>query len=223
MPKAALFDVDGTLTDTNYLHVVAWWEAFRQSGHHVAMRDIHHSIGLGGADLVNRLLPGDRDRTQDEALSDAHKTLYGTYFQRLPATPSAGALLRALAQRGWRVVLVTSAAGFELSALRRAIDADEAIAHTAAAADVTAGKPAPDQVRYACELARVPPEQAVLVGDSVWDMEAATRAGSRRPVGLLSGGVSREDLQHAGAGEVYEDTADLLARLDQSAFAQHTS
>lgn len=220
MPKAALFDVDGTLADTNYLHVVAWWEAFRQSGHHPAMREIHHAIGLGGTDLIDRLLPKDRDRTRDEALNEAHKTLYGSYFNRLPAAPAAGDLLRALDQRGWRIVLVTSAEGFELSALRRAIDADEAIAHTAAAADVTEGKPAPDQVRYACELAGVSPRGAVLVGDSVWDMEAATRAGSRQAVGLLSGGISREDLRAAGASEVYQDTADLLAHLDQSALGE---
>ena len=219
MAQAALFDVDGTLADTNYLHVVAWWEAFRQSGHGVAMRSIHRAVGLAGGDLMDTLLPEDRDRSQDKVISDAHKTLYGTYFDRLPSVASAADLLRALAARGWQVVLVTSAAGFELSALRRAIDADDVIAHTAAATDVSSGKPAPDQVEYACQLAGVTAQQAVLVGDSVWDMQAANRAGSTA-VGLLSGGLSETELRRAGASEVYEDPADLLAKIEQSAFAR---
>ncbi|MFF7177065.1 HAD-IA family hydrolase [Streptomyces sp. NPDC008121] len=218
MTRAALFDVDGTLTDTNHLHVTAWWEAFRQAGHDVPMHAIHRSIGLGGEDLIARLLGDDRDTAEDSAISAAHKTLYATYFDRLPAMDSAGTLLRTVAAQGWTVVLVTSASGRELEALRRAVDADDVIARTASSDDVEDGKPAPEPVRHALDLVGGEPERAVLVGDTVWDMKAGTRAGVSC-VGLLCGGIPADDLRAAGAGAVYADPAELLARLAESPLA----
>ncbi|GGW39874.1 HAD family hydrolase [Streptomyces xantholiticus] len=218
MARAAVFDVDGTLADTNHLHVVAWWEAFRQAGHRVTMHDIHRSVGLPGQDLVAHLLGDDRDTDQDAAVDAAHKTLYATYFDRLPAFDQAGELLRALAAEGWRVVLATSAGGSELAALRRAIDADDAISATSSADDVAEGKPAPDPVEQALALAGVPAENAVFVGDTVWDMQAASRAGVRA-VGLLCGGIPRTALEAAGAADVFDDPADLLARIATGPFA----
>ncbi|MFB7402909.1 HAD family hydrolase [Streptomyces rubiginosohelvolus] len=217
MAGAAIFDVDGTLTDTNHLHVVAWWEAFRQAGHTVPMPDIHRAVGLGSGDLIERLLGADRDPGQDEAISSAHTVLYGTYFDRLPAFRRAGDLLRTLAGRDWRVVLATSASGAELAALRRAVDADEVILDTASSDDVDRGKPSAEPVELACRLAGVTPEQAVFVGDTVWDMGAATRAGVGA-VALLSGGIPRADLERAGADAVYRDVAHLLDHLDDSPF-----
>ncbi|MET9293163.1 HAD family hydrolase [Streptomyces sp. NPDC003077] len=216
--RAAVFDVDGTLADTNYLHAVTWWEAFRQAGHRVPMRAIHRSIGLGSTDLIARVLGDDRDQEQDADLSSAHKTLYATYFDRLPALDAAGDLLRTLADRGWTIILATSASGTELAALRRAIDADEVIAATASSDDVERGKPAPDPVEEALRLAEVPAERAVFVGDSVWDMKAASAAGVTC-VALLSGGIPRADLEEAGASAVFRDPADLLERVDESPFA----
>ncbi|MEU0073973.1 HAD family hydrolase [Streptomyces sp. NPDC006332] len=218
MGRAAVFDVDGTLVDTNHLHVVTWWEAFRQAGHRVPTHAIHRAIGLGSTDLIAHLLGDDRDPDQDAELSAAHKALYGQYFDRLPAFQDAGRLLRRLDRDGWTVVLATSAGGAELSALRRAIDADEAITDTASADDVDQGKPAPEPVEHALELAGVPPEQAVFVGDTVWDMRAGSRAGVRC-VGVLCGGIPRADLEGAGATEIYDDPADLLASLADSPLA----
>ncbi|MFD7919337.1 HAD family hydrolase [Streptomyces sp. NPDC059740] len=214
-PKAALFDVDGTLVDTNYLHVTAWWEAFRQAGYRVGMRAVHHAVGLGSQDLVTHLLGEDVSEEDRSFVSSAHKALYGCYFDRLPAFDEAGRLLRKLAGSGWRVVLATSAGGHELSALKRAIDADDAIRATASADDVSHGKPAPDPVEHALELAGVPASRAVFVGDSVWDMKAASAAGVV-PVALLSGGIPRHDLELAGATAVYQDPAHLLNQLDGS-------
>src|SRR5690606_32121600 len=108
-------------------HVTAWWEAFRQAGHRVPMHAVHRAVGLPSAALVAHLLDEDRDPGRDEELSAAHKALYGQYFDRLPALPGAGRLLKRLHRDSWTVVLATSAGGAELSALRRAIDADEAI------------------------------------------------------------------------------------------------
>ncbi|MEU0334367.1 HAD family hydrolase [Streptomyces sp. NPDC006193] len=218
MDRAAVFDVDGTLVDTNHLHVVAWWEAFRQAGHTVPMHAVHRAVGLGSADLVAHLLGEDRDTEQDAELDAAHKALYGQYFDRLPALPGAAELLRRLHRDGWAVVLATSASGAELGALRRAIDADDAISGMASAEDVQEGKPAPDPVEHALELAGVPASRAVFVGDTVWDMRAGGKAGVRC-VGLLCGGIPRADLEEAGAEAVYADPADLLARLAGSPLA----
>ncbi|MEU7428976.1 HAD family hydrolase [Streptomyces sp. NPDC040750] len=215
MDRAALFDVDGTLVDTNHLHVVTWWEAFRQAGHEVPMHAIHRAIGLGSDDLVAHLLGEDRDKDQDAELSAAHKALYGQYFDRLPALPKAGELLRHLHRDGWTIVLATSAGGAELGALRRAIDADESIADTASADDVARGKPAPDPVEHALQLAGVPASRAVFVGDTVWDMRAGNKAGVRC-IGVLCGGIPRADLEEAGAETVFADPADLLARLAET-------
>ncbi|WP_020134837.1 HAD family hydrolase [Streptomyces sp. 351MFTsu5.1] len=218
MERAAVFDVDGTLVDTNHLHVTTWWEALRQAGHQVPMHAVHRAIGLGSEDLVAHLLGDDRDKDQDAELSAAHKALYGQYFDRLPALRDAGRLLRRLDHEGWRVVLATSAGGAELSALRRAIDADDAILATASADDVEQGKPAPEPVEHALELAGVPAGNAVFVGDTVWDMRAGSRAGVRC-VGVLCGGIPRADLEEAGAQAVYDDPAHLLADLADSFLA----
>ncbi|MEU6283048.1 HAD family hydrolase [Streptomyces sp. NPDC047028] len=215
MDRAAVFDVDGTLVDTNHLHVVTWWEAFRQAGHDVPMHAIHRAVGLGSTDLVAHLLGDDRDTDRDAELSAAHKALYGQYFDRLPALPGAAELLRRLHRDGWTVVLATSASGAELGALRRAIDADEAITDTASADDVAEGKPAAEPVEHALELAGVPASRAVFVGDTVWDMRAGSKAGVRC-LGLLCGGIPRADLTDAGAEAVYDDPAGLLARLGES-------
>ncbi|MDQ1012667.1 HAD superfamily hydrolase (TIGR01509 family) [Streptomyces sp. V4I23] len=219
MERAAVFDVDGTLVDTNHLHVVSWWEAFRQSGHRVAMHDIHRAVGLPGGDLVAHLLGDDRDRDQDDTVKAAHKALYAAYSDRLPPLEQAGQLLRTLSRSGWTVVLATSASGAELAALRRAIDADDAISAMASADDVAEGKPAPEPVRHALELAGVPAERAVFVGDTVWDMRAARRAGVLC-VGLLCGGIPRSDLVEAGAHAVHDDPADLLRALRTGPFAE---
>ncbi|MBT2442936.1 HAD family hydrolase [Streptomyces sp. ISL-36] len=218
MDRAALFDVDGTLADTNHLHVVAWWEALRQAGHRVDTHAIHRAIGLPGDQLLEHLLGDERDRAGDDRLSAAHGTLYGTYFERLPAFGAAADLLRALAGDGWKVVLVTSAKDRELEALRRAIDADDAITASATSDDVEAGKPAPDPIEHALSLVGVPADRAVFVGDTVWDMEASARA-HVVSVALLCGGIPHDDLAKAGATAVYDDPADLLAHLSTSPFA----
>ncbi|MET9735479.1 HAD family hydrolase [Streptomyces sp. NPDC006458] len=222
MDRAAVFDVDGTLVDTNHLHVVTWWEAFRRAGHTVPTHAIHRAIGRTSEDLVARLL-GENGKpelapAEVEDLSSAHKVLYAQYFERLTALPGAGDLLRRLADDGWTVVLATSAGDDELSALRRAIGADDSIAATASADDVSEGKPAPEPVERALELAGVPAERAVFVGDTVWDMKAGSRAGVRC-VALLCGGIPRSDLEEAGAVAVFDDPAHLLSALPDSPLA----
>jgi HAD superfamily hydrolase (TIGR01509 family) len=207
--KAVLFDVDGTLVDTNYLHTVAWWEAFAQAGHDVPMAPIHRAIGMGSGRMLDSLLPGDRDTDADEAIKTSHSALYSVYWSRLRPLPGARRLLRACHDQGLRVVLASSADPDELEVLRAALDADQAIDAATSAGDVEASKPAPDLVQVALDHAEAGPEESVFIGDAVWDVRAAQKAGVPC-IGLLSGGSSRDELTEAGAAAVFDGPADLL-------------
>jgi HAD superfamily hydrolase (TIGR01509 family) len=210
--KAALFDVDGTLVDTNYLHTVTWWQAFGQAGYHVSMTDIHRAIGMGSDQMLGRLLPADRDKDADADLRTAHSALYATYWSRLRPLPGAAHLLRACKERGLAVVLASSADEPEFNALRAALDAEDAIDAATFAGDVESSKPAPDLIEAALDRVGVPAREAVFTGDTVWDVQACQKAGVPC-IGLLSGGISRDELTEAGAVEVYRGPADLLAAL----------
>ncbi|MCW2609981.1 MAG: hypothetical protein QOC93_1445 [Actinomycetota bacterium] len=211
-----LFDVDGTLVDTNYLHTVAWWEALRESGNVVPMRRIHRGIGMGADQILDYLLGAGRDSSADETMQAAHTALYGAYWERLEPLPGAADLLRGCAARDLRVVLCSSASEKELGALRRALDADDAITAATSGSDADRTKPAPDIVRVALDRAGLAAENVVFVGDSVWDVEAASQLGIPC-IGLTSGGLTAAELHDAGAVETYEYPADLLAKLDDSA------
>jgi HAD superfamily hydrolase (TIGR01509 family) len=217
--RAVLFDVDGTLVDTTYLHTVAWWEALRRSGRRVPMSVIHRTIGMGSDQLLARFLGEDHDPDEAASVSASHHALYAEYWPRLAPLDGAAELLRACADRGWTVVLASSARGDELDAMRRAVDVDEAVTAATSSDDVEASKPAPDLVRSALDHARTSPDRAVFVGDTVWDVAACVRAGVPC-VGVLSGGITRQELEEAGAAEVYENPADLLAHLDDSLLAR---
>lgn len=213
--KAVLIDVDGTLVDTTYLHTVAWWQALIEYGHTVPMSTVHRAIGMGADMMLDHLLGPDHDKTDDEAIADAHSALAAVHWSTLRATNGAAELLRVCKARGLTVVLASSAQGRELAALRTAIDADDAVTGATSADDAARSKPAPDIVGAALETAGVRPEEAVFVGDAVWDAYAAAKAGVAC-IGVSCGGTSRAELIEAGMAEVYEDPADLVAHLDSS-------
>jgi HAD superfamily hydrolase (TIGR01509 family) len=210
--KAVLFDVDGTLVDTNYLHVVCWWDAFTQAGHDVPMREIHRAMGMGSDQMLDALLPEDRDRGEDGSIRAAHSALYATYWTRARRLPGAADLLRECQRQGWRVVLASSADEREFKALRAALDAEDAIDDATSSAEVEQSKPAPDLVQVALDKAQVAPDAAVFVGDTVWDVQACAKAGVAC-IGLLSGGIGRDELLDAGAVEIYDGPAALLEAL----------
>lgn len=216
--SGVLFDVDGTLVDTTYLHTVSWWEALRQADRPVPMATIHRAIGMGSDKLLDHLLGPERDRSGDRTLRDAHDTLYGEYWERLQPLPRAAELLRACAERGLRVVLATSAAEHEVGALRRALAADDVIDAVTSSADAAESKPAPDILVAALEQSGLAAARTVFVGDSVWDVAAAGKLGIPC-VGLTCGGTSRGELAGAGAVAVYEDPAALLDALADSPLA----
>jgi HAD superfamily hydrolase (TIGR01509 family) len=215
VPAGVLFDVDGTLVDTSYLHAVCWAEALRQAGHHVPMATAHRAIGMGSDELLDHLLGSGRDRDDDEALTSAHLTLYKQHWGRLQALPGAVELMRACVGRGLRVVLASSASKEELAALRSALDADHAIHAATSSTDAGAGKPSPDILEAALDQSGLAPERVVFVGDAVWDGKAAQRAGVPF-VGLTCGGTSEAELRDAGAVEVWRDPADLLVNFSAS-------
>ncbi|RFA08872.1 HAD family hydrolase [Subtercola boreus] len=216
-PAAVLFDIDGTLIDSNYLHVFAWSLALNDVGHRVDDWRIHASIGMDSSKLKDELLGADAERL-GEAATDAHSARYADLTGELRPFAGARDLLAACAARGLRVVLATSAPEDELKKLREALDAEDSLHAVTSADDVETAKPEPDVVRVALERAGVDASRAVMVGDTVWDVEAAARAGVSC-IGVLSGGIGAAALREAGAVAVYDDVAALLAGFDESPLA----
>jgi HAD superfamily hydrolase (TIGR01509 family) len=205
-----IYDVDGTLLDTNYLHVTAWWDAFRERGHDVACADIHRAIGLSSDDLISRVLG-----RPDPSVSAAHSRYVAPYLGQVRPLAGAAGLLRATGRLGLNVVLATSAKDDELDLMLDALEARDAVDTVVSSGDVKQAKPDPEIVRKALAESGTDPAQAVMVGDTVWDVLAAERAGLPC-IGLLSGGISEAELRDAGAAETFTDPAALLDRLADS-------
>ena len=211
--RGLVFDVDGTLIDTNYLHVAAWWQAFRERGYDVRMADIHEAIGMGSDKLMDRLL-GKRD----SSVSAAHSRYYAPYLGRLRPFPRAAELLRAVASQGLAVVLASSAKGEEIGLMVDTLQAGDVIETVVSSSDADESKPEPDLVQVAIERGRLDPAECVMVGDTAWDVQAAARAGVPC-IGVRTGGWSADSLRSAGAVAVYDDVADLLTKLEDSPIA----
>ncbi len=216
-PAAVLFDVDGTLVDSNYLHVEAWARAFAEVGVSVPAWRVHRAIGQDSAKLLDALL-GDRVSELGDQATELHSRFYSELAPRLKPLAGASELLRALHDRGTRVVLATSAPEDELLVLTETLDSDDFIDATTNADDVETAKPDPSIVAVALERAGAEADRAMFIGDSVWDCIAASRAGVRT-IGMLSGGTSSAELLSAGAIAVYDDPAALLRELHLSPLA----
>lgn len=207
-----LFDLDGTLVDSNYLHVVAWARALDENGYWAPMAAIHRLIGAGSSVLVEKLLG--EDAPADE-LSEAHGRHFDRLKPELRAFPGARELLDDVAARGGKVVLATSSREQDVEALVATLDGTDAVVAVTSGGDVDEAKPEPDVVVAAMDKGGVDRDRAVLLGDSIWDVEAAGRAGIPC-VAVLTGGVSRAELEEAGVIAVYRDVADLRSHLDDS-------
>ncbi|MDJ0376428.1 HAD family hydrolase [Cryobacterium sp. PH31-L1] len=209
--RAVLFDIDGTLVDSNYLHVEAWHRAFQTLGVDVEAWRIHRSIGQDSGQMLDSLV-GDRDTHWLTEAKSLHAQSYAALAPQLRVFAQARELLSALAEQGYIVVLVTSAPEDELQILLDLLDSADAIHATTNSDDVEVAKTEPDIVRVALDRAGVEPAEAVFIGDSVWDMVAASRAGVQ-PFAMLCGGIAEQMLIEAGAAAIFENPADLLARL----------
>jgi HAD superfamily hydrolase (TIGR01549 family) len=207
---AVLLDIDGTLVDSNYFHAVAWFRAFRRNGHDVLVSDLHRLVGMGADQLIERVVG-----EGDESLEQAWQEEFAELRDEIIATPGARDLVRALKERGLTTVYATSGQPQDVEALRSVIGADEWIDEAVSSEEVEASKPAPDIFRLALERAGVGAEDAVVVGDTVWDVEAASACGVAC-VAVTTGGISEPELRAAGAAAVYASPEALLADLDAS-------
>lgn len=215
--RGVLFDVDGTLVDTSFIHTLCWWQALRQVDFDAPMAVIHRAIGMGSAELVSHVL-GEKAAEQTAEFAAAHDALYSTYWPSLRLLPGAAQLVTRCHQAGLVTVLATSASGRELGVLQRVLGIDDAIDHTTSSDDAESSKPAPDIVLAALDKAGLDAADAVFIGDSVWDMHASAKAGLAC-LGLECGGTSAAELREAGAKATYTDPADLLVHFDESVLA----
>jgi HAD superfamily hydrolase (TIGR01509 family) len=214
--RAVLCDIDGTLVDSNYAHIVAWSRALAEVEVPSDTWRIHRALGMDSDKLLQALLGDEASRVGEEA-----KELHTRYYVEAASglRPMAGAreLVMALTDRGLRVVLATSAPDDELAILRGVLDLDDVVAGMTSASDVEVAKPEPDIVRAALAVAGAEPHEAIMLGDAAWDMRAAAAAGVAS-VGVRCGGLAAAELLEAGAVAVYDDPASLLEDLGDSPF-----
>jgi HAD superfamily hydrolase (TIGR01549 family) len=212
----ALLDVDGTLVDTNYHHAIAWYRAFREHGLTLPVGRIHRHIGMGGDQLVAAVAGKRVEDREGDSIRAAETALYADLIGEVQPFADARRLLELLDGRGHRLVLASSGKRDEVEHYLELLDARDLVEAWTTSADVERTKPDPDLVVVAMD--KVGGGEAVLVGDSTWDCEAAARA-EVPSVAVLTGGFSEQELREAGAGTVFESLAELCERLDQTPLA----
>jgi HAD superfamily hydrolase (TIGR01549 family) len=212
----AILDVDGTLVDTNYHHALAWYRAFLRHDLVLPVWRVHRHIGMGGDQLVSALCGDDTEKRSGDSIRDAEKDLYMELIDEVRLFPHARDLVETLRERGHPVVLASSAKSHEVDHYLDLLEAREIVDGWTTSADVERTKPHPDLVGAAVEKAGG--GDAVMVGDSTWDCEAAQRCGVDT-VALLTGGFSEAELRDAGAVAVFESIKDLLGALDETPLA----
>ncbi len=209
-----LLDLDGTLVDTNYLHTLAWSQAFGDVGEWAPMNAIHRLVGMGGEQLVKELLGDDRP-----GIAEARAEHYRALLPEVRAFPGASDLVRALHRRGLATVLATSSPADELDAALGLLSIDDVLDGRTTADDVELAKPSPEVFCTAMHSAGVDPARALAIGDSVWDVEAARAAGIAC-IAVESGGFSRHELSEAGALLVFRDVRELLLQINATPLVQ---
>ncbi len=213
---ALLFDLDGTLVDSVYQHVLAWREALERAGIELAVWRIHRRIGMSGGLFVNALLreTGHRVTAEEAArLQQLHAEAYTRQVTQVRPLPGARELLAYLTDVGAPWAIATSGRAETARPALELLDLPPDAA-VVTRDQVQRAKPDPDLFIAAAERLGVPVSTSMVVGDSVWDLLAARRAGALG-VGLLSGGYGQDELERAGAYRVYQDPADLLRHLDE--------
>jgi HAD superfamily hydrolase (TIGR01509 family) len=210
MPPAAILDIDGTLVDTNYHHAIAWYRAFRQHGIVLPIWKVHTHIGMGGDQLVESLTSKQVDDSIGDDIRLAEKALYMALIDEVEPVSEAREFIADLKQRGHTVVLASSAKADEVEHYLDILNARGLADAWTTSADVESTKPQPDLVRAAMEKAET--EDAVMIGDTPWDIEAAKGAGVPT-IAVITGGFSRAELDEAGAAVVFESVAELRSRL----------
>ena len=208
-----LFDVDGTLVDSNDAHAHAWVEAFAETGIPVPFSRVRRCIGMGGDKLMPAVAGISEDSPEGERISRRRAEIFKTkYLPHLKPFPDAGRLVPTIVARGFTAVAASSAKEDELRALLKIAGA-ESLHSATSSDDAEASKPEPDIIQAALRQAHATPGEAVMIGDTPYDLEAASRAGVDA-IAFRCGGWTDADL--SGAIAIYDGPCDLLARLDES-------
>jgi HAD superfamily hydrolase (TIGR01509 family) len=212
--EAVLLDVDGTLLDSNDAHAQAWSDTFKESGLEIGSETVRSLVGMGSDKLLPKLTGIDAESEEGKRLVERRTEIFlKEYLPTVRAFPNVHDLLDRMRSDGLKLVVASSAGEEELKALLGALGAEWLLPEATSSDDAERSKPDPDIVRAAVDQAGVGPERCVMVGDTPYDVEAATKA-SVRIVGVRCGGWGDEDLR--GAAEIFDDPKGLLAHYDES-------
>jgi HAD superfamily hydrolase (TIGR01509 family) len=217
MPPVAILDVDGTLVDTNYHHALAWYRAFIQHDVELPVWRIHRAIGMGGDQLIAALAGEQVEKDKGDDIRSAEKALYMAMIHEVRPLADARRLIEVLKQRGHPVVLASSAKKEEIEHYLDLLDARELADEWTSSADVQRTKPEPELVLTAMEKAGGG-DNGVMIGDSVWDVEAAKRAGIPT-IAVRTGGFGVDELTNAGAACIFDSIGDLIESLEETPLA----
>lgn len=216
--RAVILDVDGTLVDSNDAHTAAWIDAIKEAGHDAAFEKVRRLIGMGGDKLLPEAIGLEKDSPEGEKIAERRKEIFKTrYLPNLAAFPDTEKLLRRMHETGLKLVVASSAEADELETLLEIAGATDLVEERTSSSDAKNSKPDPDIVQVALKSADVDMADAIMLGDTPYDIEAATKAGVRL-VAVRCGGWDDADLK--GAIAVYDAPADLLAHYDTSPFAR---
>lgn len=213
--SAAILDVDGTLVDTNYHHVIAWFRAFHRHGIILPMWRIHRHIGMGGDQVVKELTDERTDRELGDDIRATESELYSELIAEVQPMEGSRELIEELRRRGHPVVLASSAKEEEIDHYLDLLDGRELADAWTSSADVESTKPEPDLVNAALQRVDRSGAGAVMVGDTPWDVHAARKAGVDT-LAVLTGGFAIEELEESGAVRVFQSVAELCERLDET-------
>src|SRR5947209_11926281 len=214
----AVLDIDGTLVDTNYQHALGWYRAFRRHGIVLPVWRIHRHLGMGGDQVVQALTDEGTENKVGDQIREAEKELYFEMIDEVEPMEGSRELIAELGRRGHVVVLASSAKEDEVEHYLDLLEARDLADAWTTSADVEATKPAPDLVHSALTKVGGSADDAVMIGDTPWDVKAAERAGVGT-LAVLTGGFAIEELSESGAREVFESVAELRTSLDRTPLA----
>jgi HAD superfamily hydrolase (TIGR01509 family) len=217
--KALLSDIDGTLVDSNWLHAAAWQDAFAAMDLPLELEEIRRQIGKGGDQLVPVFVPWWKRPAVQQPLEAYRKFIFQTdYLSKVKPIPYVRDLLLEVKRRNIRIALASSASKQDLEICKKIANLEDLVEVSTSADDADRSKPHPDIFTATLDKLGLNAKDALALGDTPYDAEAAGKAGVFT-IGVTTGGWTERELLAAGCIEVYKDAADLLARLDQSALA----
>lgn len=220
MTKALLCDLDGTLLDSNHFHAEAWQRTFAEFGINISFEDAVKQIGKGGDQVIPYFVPADRVKELEEPLKNFRKKLFHReYMDRIVPFSDARRLLERMRQEGIRIAVASSSDKADLEAFLMLLKIHDLVEENTTSDDADKSKPEPDIFQAALKQLGLEPNEAMVLGDTPWDLEAAKKAGIPA-VAVTCGGWTVEQLQDAGAIKVYRDPADLLRNFERSPFCE---